>query len=80
MFSQRNRKNIAELSSNTPPKQVLWLVTDIFFFVCVFVFLLFSDKCCVVLVFNAMSTPEGHFVSTPRERQKRDRRDSRRDR
>ena len=32
-----------------------------------------------MLGFNDMSTLEGHFVSSPREREKRDRRDSRRD-
>ena len=33
----------------------------------------------VVLGFNDTSTLVGHFVSSPREREKRDRRDSRRD-
>ena len=33
----------------------------------------------IVLGFNDTSTLEGHFVSSPREREKRDRRDSRRD-
>ena len=33
----------------------------------------------IVLGFNDMSTLVGHFVSSPREREKRDRRDSRRD-
>ena len=33
----------------------------------------------VVLGFNDMSTLVGHFVSSPREREKRDRRNSRRD-
>ena len=33
----------------------------------------------VVLEFNDTSTLMGHFVSSPREREKRDRRDSRRD-
>ena len=32
-----------------------------------------------VLGFNDTSTLEGHFVSSPREREKRDRRDSRGD-
>ena len=32
-----------------------------------------------MLGFNDMSTLEGHFVSSPREREKRDRRDSRGD-
>ena len=32
-----------------------------------------------MLEFNDMSTLMGHFVSSPREREKRDRRDSRRD-
>ena len=31
----------------------------------------------IVLGFNDMSTVVGHFVSSPREREKRDRRDSR---
>ena len=31
----------------------------------------------IVLGFNDTSTLEGHFVSSPREREKRDRRDSR---
>ena len=38
-----------------------------------------SDFFFIVLGFNDMSTFVGHFVSSPRERQKRDRRDSRRD-
>ena len=33
----------------------------------------------IVVVFNNRSTLIGHFVSSPREREKRDRRDSRRD-
>ena len=33
----------------------------------------------IELGFNDMSTLVGHFVSSPREREKRDRRDSRRD-
>ena len=33
----------------------------------------------IELGFNNMSTLVGHFVSSPREREKRDRRDSRRD-
>ena len=33
----------------------------------------------IVLGFNDTSTLEGHFVSSPREREKRDRRESRRD-
>ena len=33
----------------------------------------------IVLGFNDTSTLEGHFVSSPREREKRDRRDSRED-
>ena len=33
----------------------------------------------IVLGFNDTSTPVGHFVSSPREREKRDRRDSRGD-
>ena len=33
----------------------------------------------IVLGFNDTSTPEGHFVSSPREREKRDRRESRGD-
>ena len=33
----------------------------------------------IVLGFNDTSTLEGHFVSSPREREKRDRRDSRGD-
>ena len=42
------------------------------------------EKCVViplivVLGFNDTSTLEGHFVSSPREREKRDRRESRRD-
>ena len=32
-----------------------------------------------MLEFNGTSTLEGHFVSSPREREKRDRRDSRKD-
>ena len=33
----------------------------------------------IVLGFNDTSTLKGHFVSSPREREKRDRKDSRRD-
>ena len=33
----------------------------------------------IMLAFNDTSTLVGHFVSSPRERDKRDRRDSRRD-
>ena len=42
----------------------------------------FLVKCqywLIVLGFNDTSTLKGHFVSSPREREKRDRRDSRRD-
>ena len=38
-----------------------------------------QDKIIIVLGFNDTSTLVGHFVSSPREREKRDRRDSRRD-
>ena len=38
-----------------------------------------SNMVLIVLGFNDTSTPVGHFVSSPREREKRDRRDSRRD-
>ena len=38
-----------------------------------------SNILFIVLGFNDMSTLMGHFVSSPREREKRDRRDSRRD-
>ena len=38
-----------------------------------------SHKGLIVLRFNDMSTLVGHFVSSPRAREKRDRRDSRRD-
>ena len=41
--------------------------------------LLMSIKILIVLGFNDTSTLVGHFVSSPREREKRDRRDSRRD-
>ena len=39
------------------------------------------DDCLlfIVLGFNDTSTLEGHFVSSPREREKRDRRESRGD-
>ena len=33
--------------------------------------------CLIMLGFNDTSTLEGHFVSSPREREKRDRRESR---
>ena len=36
-------------------------------------------KILIVLGFNDTSTLEGHFVSSPREREKRDRRESRGD-
>ena len=38
-----------------------------------------SKRKFIVLGFNDTSTLVGHFVSSPREREKRDRRDSRRD-
>ena len=38
-----------------------------------------SKKILIVLGFNDTSTLEGHFVSSPREREKRDRRESRGD-
>ena len=39
----------------------------------------FIDLDLIVLGFNDTSTLKGHFVSSPLEREKRDRRDSRRD-
>ena len=39
----------------------------------------FLERFEIVLGFNDTSTLVGHFVSSPREREKRDRRDSRRD-
>ena len=39
----------------------------------------FKSFWLIVLGFNDTSTLVGHFVSSPREREKRDRRDSRRD-
>ena len=41
--------------------------------------LLYVYERLIVLGFNDTSTLVGHFVSSPREREKRDRRDSRRD-
>ena len=41
--------------------------------------LLISKRALIVLGFNDTSTLVGHFVSSPREREKRDRRDSRGD-
>ena len=38
---------------------------------------IFRKKNLIVLGFNDTSTLEGHFVSSPREREKRDRRESR---
>ena len=38
-----------------------------------------KEERLIVLGFNDTSTLVGHFVSSPREREKRDRRDSRRD-
>ena len=38
-----------------------------------------GDSLLIVLGFNDTSTLVGHFVSSPREREKSDRRDSRRD-
>ena len=45
------------------------------------VFFYFSNvyRILIVLGFNDTSTLEGHFVSSPREREKRDRRESRGD-
>ena len=51
-------------NSAEPDSQLIWLYT-----VCKL----------IVLGFNDTSTLVGHFVSSPREREKRDRRDSRRD-
>ena len=39
----------------------------------------FTGQVLIVLGFNDTSTLGGHFVSSPREREKSDRRDSRRD-
>ena len=39
----------------------------------------FQQDFLIVLGFNDTSTLEGHFVSSPREREKRDRRESRGD-
>ena len=39
----------------------------------------FTGQALIVLGFNDTSTLEGHFVSSPREREKRDRRESRGD-
>ena len=41
--------------------------------------LMLGVVCLIVLGFNDTSTLEGHFVSSPREREKRDRRESRGD-
>ena len=41
---------------------------------------MFSDKILIVLGFNYMSTLAGHFVSSPREREKRDSRGDERER
>ena len=38
-----------------------------------------EERGLIVLGFNDTSTLVGHFVSSPRDREKRDRRDSRRD-
>ena len=43
------------------------------------IYILYIFDWMIVLGFNDMSTLVGHFVSSPREREKRDRRDSRRD-
>ena len=39
----------------------------------------YRNRTLIVLGFNDTSTLEGHFVSSPREREKRDRRESRGD-
>ena len=39
----------------------------------------FEERVLIVLGFNKTSTLEGHFVSSPREREKRERRESRRE-
>ena len=49
---------------------------------CVFIMMCKPVEFCfffIVLGFNDTSTLVGHFVSSPREREKSDRRDSRRD-
>ena len=49
-----------------------------FYYLLIFLILLCVWQ-LIVLGFNDTSTLVGHFVSSPREREKRDRRDSRRD-
>ena len=45
----------------------------------IFCLVLNTEEVLIVLGFNDTSTLEGHFVSSPREREKRDRRESRGD-
>ena len=46
---------------------------------CVLIRIASMRRFLIVLGFNDTSTLEGHFVSSPREREKRDRRESRGD-
>ena len=61
------------------------ILTNFFFknydvsFLCDHVILNILKRSLIVLGFNDTSTLEGHFVSSPREREKRDRRESRGD-
>ena len=60
------------LDQSISSKRDVWLVLLLPWFTEIPVFL-------IVLGFNDTSTLEGHFVSSPREREKRDRRESRGD-
>ena len=68
MFSWRNKKTISTFRLKKVLQNSTTVLTGLYL-------------CCslFVLGFNNMSTLVGHFVSSPREREKRDRRDSRKD-
>ena len=57
----------------------LWLVYCLLWFVALPLGVIGSSVRLIVLGFNDTSTLEGHFVSSPREMEKRDRRESRGD-
>ena len=58
--------HVTRMPDERLPKKILYGELQVGFFL-------------IVLGFNDMSTLVGHFVSSPREREKSDRRDSRRD-
>ena len=72
-----NIKKISEKLNNRNLLEIYLQVTNPTDFCIKFVFIYIMWL--IVLGFNDTSTLEGHFVSSPREREKRDRRESRGD-